>query len=347
MELDLGRNNITGAIPDNFPPTCVLSYLDLNRNSLQGRIPKSLQSCELLEFMNVGDNIIYDTFPCMLPSTLRVLVLQSNKFHGEVRCRTNWPDLQIVDISSNNFSGSLESINFSSWTAMTQLRHESSSFYTSGVILTVKGLRRELGDIWSDFGTIDFSSNNFRGRIPNAIGDLITLRHLNFSHNAFNGTIPTSFGQLSKLESLDLSRNQVSGVISPELGGLTFLSFLNLSYNKLVGQIPNGPQLRTFTADSFKGNPGLCGFNDSISCSRRDHNNSSPGEVENGEEKREIEWTFVFAALGYVVGLGIIVWLLLFCRSFRVKYFGKIEEVVEDILVARDRRRARNRARTQ
>ena len=70
------------------------------------------------------------------------------------------------------------------------------------------------------------------------------------------------------------------------------------------------------------------------------------------EEKKEIEWEYVSAALGYVVGVGIIVWLLLFCRRFREKYFGKIEEV-EGIFIARDMRRrrtrmvARNRARRQ
>ena len=79
----------------------------------------------------------------------------------------------------------------------------------------------------------------------------------------------------------------------------------------------------------------------------------SPREHEDVEVKREIEWEYVSAALGYVVGVGINVWLLLFCQNFREKYFGKIEEVVEDIFIARDMRRrrarmqARNRARRQ
>lgn len=120
---------------------------------------------------------------------------------------------------------------------------------------------------------------------------------------------------------------------------LTFLSFLNLSYNNLVGEIPNGRQLQTFTTDSFKGNPGLCVLELNKSCSGSDHNNSSPPEHENVEEKREIEWKYVFAALGYVVGLGSIAWLLLICRTFREKYFDKIEDIVDDVLKAKNKRR--------
>ncbi|XP_042013857.1 receptor-like protein 7 isoform X2 [Salvia splendens] len=344
--LDLSRNNISGDIPDDFSMGCTLQYINLNNNSLEGKIPRSLSSC-LLMYMNVGNNMLNDTFPCMLAPSLLALVLHSNRFHGYLRCHINWPNLQILDVSSNNFSGSLESINFSSWTAMMlpsdgKLRGGTyGSMYSSIVTLTMKGQVVELPYIRLDFCTIDLSSNNFYGKIPNAIGDLTSLHQLNFSHNSLNGIIPKSFGQLKNLESLDLSVNQLAGPIPEELGGLTFLSKLNLSYNKFVGAIPKGRQIQTFSADSFQGNPGLCGFPLDINCINT--NVPPPGFDENGEEKREIEWEYVCAAVGYVVGVGSIVWLLLFCRSFREKYFGKIEEVVEDMFIARDMRRRRAR----
>ncbi|XP_042012578.1 receptor-like protein 7 isoform X2 [Salvia splendens] len=340
--LDLSRNNISGNIPDDFSMGCTLLYINLNNNSLEGKIPKSLSSCLLL-YMDVGNNMLSDTFPCMLAPNLLVLVLHSNRFHGYLRCHINWPNLQILDVSSNNFSGSLESINFSSWTAM-MLPSDGNlrgGTYKSIVTLTMKGQVVELPYIRFDFCTIDLSSNNFYGKIPNAIGDLTSLNQLNFSHNSLNGIIPKSFGQLKNLESLDLSVNQLAGPIPEELGGLTFLSKLNLSYNKFVGAIPKGRQIQTFSADSFQGNPGLCGFPLDINCINT--NVPPPGFDENGEEKREIEWEYVCAAVGYVVGVGSIVWLLLFCRSFREKYFGKIEEFVEDMFIARDMRRRRAR----
>lgn len=183
--------------------------------------------------------------------------------------------------------------------------------------------------IWS-------SCNNFRGEIPDAIGDLGSLYLLNLSHNALNSTIPTSLGALSKLESLDISVNQLRGTIPEELARLTFLSFLNVSYNKLAGKIPNGGQFQTFTADSFRGNPGLYGF--PLDVGSR-NTGLSPPEYEHVEAKREIEWEYVCAALGYLVGLGSIVWVLVFCRSFRERYFGKIEEVAEERFGGRSRRR--------
>ncbi|XP_047943041.1 receptor-like protein 9DC3 [Salvia hispanica] len=125
----------------------------------------------------------------------------------------------------------------------------------------------EFHAILLDFSTIDLSSNSFYGEIPNAIGDRISLHQINFSHNALNGSIPKSVGQLKNLESLDLSVNQLTGRIPEELGGLTFLSKLNLSYNKFVGAIPKGRQIQTFSADSFEGNLGLCGFPLDINCS--------------------------------------------------------------------------------
>ncbi|XP_057789477.1 receptor-like protein 7 [Salvia miltiorrhiza] len=340
--INLGRNNINSSIPDNFPMVCWLQYLDVNNNTLEGKIPKSLERCKWLHFMNVGNNNITDSFPCMLSSNLQVLVLRSNRFYGEVRCHNmSWPYLQILDISSNHFSGNLESINFSSWSSMVSGHSELLSY---GITLTIKGVIRQLDKIWADSGTIDLSCNNFGGEIPNAIGDLGSLHQLNLSHNALNGSIPNTFGKLRNLESLDLSGNRLTGPIPVELAGLSFLSVLNLSYNKLDGEIPNGRQFQTFSADSFKGNPGLCGFNLNISCSPTDGSHHLwPQEAENGEEKSEIEWEYVCAALGYVVGLGIIVWLLLFCRSFRGKYFGKVEEVFEDICDARIRRRRRRR----
>ncbi|XP_057788457.1 receptor-like protein 12 [Salvia miltiorrhiza] len=356
LELDLSQNNISGSIPDDFPMDCSLLYLDLNNNTLEGKIPKSLERCERLRLMNVGNNNINDSFPCMLSSTwLRVLVLHSNRFHEEVRCQNmSWPDLQILDISSNQFSGNLESINFSSWeTMMLQSDEPNSDFQYSelwsslSITLIMKGTNSEYHTIWSEFGIIDFSCNNFGGEIPNAMGDLTSLHQLNLSHNALNGSIPNSFGQLRNLESLDLSVNRLIGPIPVGLVGLTFLQVLNLSYNKLVGEIPNGRQLQTFSADSFKENAGLCGFNLNISCSTDsdDNDHLSPEEDENGEEKSEIEWEYVSSALGYVVGLGSIAWTFLCRRSFRERYFEKIEKIVDKIFYERARRRRHERRR--
>nr|GMC97651.1 receptor-like protein 12 [Ipomoea batatas] len=111
--LNLRRNNFDGTIPDEFPDSSALKTLDLSRNILAGRMPGSLVKCKSLEVLNIGNNKIVDKFPCFLrsSSTLRVLVLHSNQFFGELHCLTvnlSWPNLQIIDISSNNFTDSFE-----------------------------------------------------------------------------------------------------------------------------------------------------------------------------------------------------------------------------------------------
>ncbi|KAK6144706.1 hypothetical protein DH2020_021526 [Rehmannia glutinosa] len=353
--LSLANNSLTGAIPLSLCNAGYLQVLDLSFNNLSGvgKLPLSLEKCKSLEVMNVGNNNIVDSFPCMLSPSLRVLVLRSNRFHGELRCLKSWPNLQIVDIAYNNFSGHLYPESFSSWRAMmlnddAELRRNhlrfkflplNNFFFQDEVTLTIKGLELKLVKILGDFASVDFSCNNFQGEIPDAIGALSSLYLLNLSYNTLTGLIPKSFGNLTQLGSLDLSMNQLTGVIPMELAGLTFLSVLNLSYNKLFGQIPNGPQFQTFPSASFEGNTGLCGFPANISCSITDENEDvSPPKL--GHEM-EIEWDYISAALGYVVGLGSIIWLLLCCQSVRQKYFEHVDQVLVKIFYRQDRKQRR------
>ncbi|KAE8714527.1 Receptor like protein 33 [Hibiscus syriacus] len=110
------------------------------------------------------------------------------------------------------------------------------------------------------FTAIDFSSNGFHGKIPEAIGELCAIQMLNLSHNSFTGHIPQSLGNLVQLESLDHLSNKLSGRIPSQLTNLTFLEVLIFSQNNLVGPIPYEKQFNTFETDSYQGNLGLCGF---------------------------------------------------------------------------------------
>ncbi|XP_073154636.1 receptor-like protein 7 [Henckelia pumila] len=327
--LNLGRNNISGDIPDSFSISCGLKTLDLSRNNLEGKIPVSLANCASLEVMNVGNNNIYDGFPCMLQtlSSLRVLVLRSNRFHGGITCpevNQSWPNLQIIDIASNNFVEYLNSSCFSSWRRMTQESDGSGHisfnylelanlYYQDTVTVTIKGLELELVKILTIFTSIDFSVNNFQGEIPEAVGQLNSLYVLNLSHNSLIGTIPKSIGNLTGLGSLDLSSNQLTGMIPEELASLTFLSYLNLSYNKLFGRIPSGRQLQTFTEASYIGNTGLCGFPLNITC-------EVPPPAAEGLRSSvliEFDWQFILTGLGYGVGAALVIAPLAFCKQWR------------------------------
>ncbi|MED6118678.1 hypothetical protein PIB30_005150 [Stylosanthes scabra] len=131
--------------------------------------------------------------------------------------------------------------------------------FVDSVTIMNKGQQIKLEKILIAFTSLDFSSNNFQGPIPQEIMTFKALHFLNLSHNSFSGHIPSTLGNLRNLESLDLSMNSLMGQIPTELASLSFLSIMNLSYNHLVGRIPTGTQIQSFEADSFTGNEGLYG----------------------------------------------------------------------------------------
>jgi hypothetical protein len=261
-------------------------------------------------------------------------------FSGLIGCphiEGTWPRLQIVDLAFNHFRGNLPDIFLKTWEGMMEggnrnlehiiydpLQLTNGLYYQDSITVTLKGLELELVKILAVFTSVDFSSNNFEGPIPDAIGQLAGLHVFNLSHNALTGQIPSSVGNLSQLESLDLSSNHLSGQIPLRLASLTFLSVLNLSYNRLVGQIPTGPQIQTFSSDSFEGNPGLCGPPLNLTCSNP---LISAGSSTNGSNSG-IDWNFLSAGLGYIFGLGIIVLPLMFCKRWRTWYYTHGNRVI-------------------
>ncbi|KAI3902781.1 hypothetical protein MKW92_052145 [Papaver armeniacum] len=357
--LDLSHNNLSGTIPScllskprlqilnlkgnnfqgnisSFPDSCNLRTLDLSGNNLEGHLPRSIVACQGLEVFDVANNQLTGNFPSWLRSMprLRVLVLRSNNFSGawgSQGTECNFTMLQIFDISSNNFSGTLPKECFSSWNAMMVNTKEKEwnqqdqiigfspqlrgMYYQQTVTVTVKGIVTELVKILTIFTIIDLSNNNFEGEIPVSIGNLTSLYGLNFSSNALTGTIPSTFGNLKHLESLDLSRNKMTGEIPFQLAGLSSLSVLNVSFNKLTGKIPSGGQFQTFQSSSFQGNVGLCGFPLSKDCNTTTE--SPPNGLHSVEEKakNEFDWVlFAVTFLGFVVGA---------CMVIGPQYFWK------------------------
>ena len=182
------------------------------------------------------------------------------------------------------------------------------------------------------FTSIDWSYNNFEGEIPEVIGNLTSLYVLNLSHNGFTGQIPSSIGKLRQLESLDLSQNRLSGEIPTQLANLNFLSVLNLSFNQLVGRITTGNQLQTFSPNSFVGNRGLCGFPVNVSCEDATPPTSDDGHSGSG---MEIKWEYIAPEIGFVTGLGIVIWPLVLCRRWRKCYYKHVDRILSRILQGR------------
>ncbi|KAL6139317.1 hypothetical protein ACLB2K_064594 [Fragaria x ananassa] len=378
--LNLRRNNLTSV--DKLSRNCSLRTLDISENQIQGLFPKSLINCLKVEVLNLGKNQIPGPFPFFLKNTttLRVLILRSNRFYGSIGCpKTNgtWPMLQIVDFADNNFSGNVPRRALTTWKAMmtnkleaqsklNQLQFQddvSSGIYYQNTIkvivkgnntmmveilgvfpsikVTIKGNEIELVKILTTFTSIDFSCNKFNGSIPDEIGEFNALVYLNLSNNAFTCTIPSSLSNLSQLGSLDLSQNTLSGQIPPQLTKLTFLSVLNLSNNQLEGRIPSSNQFTTFPKSSFEGNKGLFG----PPLTEEDKTRLSPPEPEKNHPNSgdEIDWNVISVEIGFTCGLGLSIGSLMFCKRWRIWYYRTMYRIIVRVFPQVEQRFGRHR----
>ncbi|KAL5990934.1 hypothetical protein ACLOJK_011839 [Asimina triloba] len=344
--VNLRRNNFNGSMLQTFKKGCRLQTIDVNGNKLGGQVPRSLGNCKKLEVINLGNNQLHDTFPFWLGnlSQLRVLILRSNKLHGSIAHPLTNPTfsmLQIMDLSSNDFTGNLPSNMFWSWKVMIEPSNSSSSmflnrssswagYYQDEVTISNKGREMEIVKILTAFTVLDLSNNKFRGSIPASTGDLKSLRVLNMSYNDLEGGLPASLGNVRELESLDLSNNRLSGEIPWQLTKLTFLSVLDLSQNLLVGSIPQSQQFLTFPKESFLGNLGLCGFPLPVKCEEEDVPNSPlPSE----ESESELDWDMVWIglAVGFAVGWGALFWTLALWRNGRRLFYTFADRMLSKI----------------
>ncbi|XP_018448995.2 receptor-like protein 30 [Raphanus sativus] len=310
--LNLQNNNLSGILPpDIFVNATNLVSVDISGNQLEGKLPKSLINCVSLEFLNVKSNRIKDVFPSWLGSlpSLDVLILRENELYGPLyhpRMSIGFQSLKIIDLSRNHFNGTLPPFYFANWSEITNstkrdTEYMGDGYSTNSMEMVNKGVDMLFELIRTDFGGIDFSGNNFSGKIPESIGLLKGLRILNLSSNGFTSSIPQSLANLTNLEALDLSRNQLSGRIPQNLARLSFLSIMNFSRNDLQGPIPRSTQFERQNCSAFMDNPRLYGLEDI--CGKSHVPNPTPQEREDLSEPKEQVISWISAVIAYVPGV--------------------------------------------
>ncbi|KAB2039709.1 hypothetical protein ES319_D02G029000v1 [Gossypium barbadense] len=313
--LDIASNQFSGELSIDFLQPTRLRSLKIGGNKLEGKLSRSLANCTALEVLDLGNNMVHDTFPFWLEKlpSLKVLVLRANRFYGtisKIDTKRGFPKLRILDIASNNFSGDLSIEFLQSLKAMAEMTNDEKAtldyigenYYQDSVTIVNRGIEMLYQKVLTILTCLDLSNNSFHGRIPEEIQMLRSLRVINLSNNGFSGEIPLALENLKDLESLDLSQNELSGKIPAQLTSLTFLAALNLSCNQLEGSIPQSNQFITFTNDSYRGNPKLCG----LPLSRKCNEVSLPMPPPPGEG--EDSWlnalsTWKIALIGYASGL--------------------------------------------
>ena len=355
--LDVSNNRFSRSLPqclhDVFQGSEV-RVIRLSENIFQGLLPRSLINCTKLEAIDLSNNQFNDTFPSWLGNLphLKVLMLRSNKFHGQMfespEANYEFPNLRILDLSYNSFTGKLPINSFKNWNALksenedhltyihTAISASGGTYYWS-MQITNKGLDRVYDKVQEFFRAIDMSSNKFVGEIPESVGDLKVLNMLNLPNNIFTGHIPSSLANLTKLESLDLSQNRLSGEIPQQLTELTFLEWFNVSHNNLTGSIPHGKQFDTFENNSFEGKLNLCGNPLSKKCWNSD---SSPPLSIVSEKSHdstgslfEFGWKIVLIGYGFGLIVGVIIGNIVATRKrdWLLKTLGMRQRVQEKV----------------
>ncbi|KAM1153632.1 hypothetical protein ACFX19_036713 [Malus domestica] len=323
--LDVGHNNLSGNIPTSLEVFSSLMVLKLNNNNFSGEIPDTLQKLSSLMSIDLGDNKLSGNIPLWIGGSklLLRLRLRSNYFSEQISQQLcNLQYLTILDLSHNSLSGTIPKC-LNNLTSLVSVKYdEGYPNYNEQATLTLKGSELVYNNTLDFVKSIDLSSNNLQGEIPEEISNLILLGTLNLSMNQLTGNIPSKVGNLRSLETLDLSHNHLSGQIPQSLSSLTFLNHLNLSCNNLSGRIPSGYQLQTLNFSSiYMENPLLCGVPLSTKCPGDDILPAKDAKDKNEEGNDDKLWFYVSVVFGFIVGFWGVCGTLILKASWRYAYF--------------------------
>uniref|UniRef100_K3Z023 Leucine-rich repeat-containing N-terminal plant-type domain-containing protein n=1 Tax=Setaria italica TaxID=4555 RepID=K3Z023_SETIT len=259
--LKAGRNNLTGALPDELFNTTLLEHLSFHSNSLEGTIGgQHVIKLRNLVILNLGRNKFRGTIPASIGhlGRLEELHLNKNDMSGELPSSIgNCTNLRVINLRSNIFGGTLQKVNFSSLLNLKFLDLLLNDF--SGEIPeSIYSCSNLIG--------LRLSTNKFNGQLSPRIGNLKSLSFLSISINNFvniTGALhalknsrnltsllmgvnfvgevmpdPMPIDGFENLQILSIHSCQLSGKLPLWLSKLTSLRILKLSNNKLTGTIP-------------------------------------------------------------------------------------------------------------
>lgn len=160
---------------------------------------------------------------------LKWLDLSYNNFHGSIPSAFgNMSELEFLDLSLNKFEGPIPS-------ELGGLRNLRSLNLSNNLLVgeipdELKGLKK--------LQEFQISSNRLNGSIPFWVGNLTNLRVFTAYENFLGGKIPDNLGAVSELQLLNLHSNQLEGVIPKSIFALGKLEVLILTQNRLSGDVP-------------------------------------------------------------------------------------------------------------
>ncbi|KAF8776345.1 hypothetical protein HU200_003572 [Digitaria exilis] len=216
IEVSLAFRGLQGCISPSLGDLTNLQSLSLSYNLLTGGLPSELLASSSIVMLDVSFNHLNG-------------VLKPQESNYSV---ANYRPLQVLNISSNLFTGEFPSGLWEKTSSLVVLNASNNSFH--GLMPS------SFCTISLSFAVLDLSYNKFSGSIPPGLGKCSALRVLKAGRNSLSGPLPDELFNASSLEYLSFPSNGLHGVLDgARIIKLKKLCHLNLGGNKLIGKIPD------------------------------------------------------------------------------------------------------------
>nr|GMC60939.1 receptor-like protein 12 [Ipomoea batatas] len=352
--LDLSNNEIRGEIPSwiwelgngtlyhlnlscNFLESLENPYtipsslivLDLHSNQLQGPLPIPPASSDGFGpiHLDYSHNFFNGSIPFGLGSFARnayFLSLANNSFTGTIPesiCNASY--LEILDLSDNKLGDTLPSCLFNSFNRLGVLNLGKNQIY---------GSVPDSFTINCTLQTLDLSRNSFEGKIPKSLINCSLLEVLNVGNNNIVDTFPCSLKNLTSLCVLVLRSNNFHGDLHCVDANHMWphLQIIDIASNNFSEKLsPKFLNWKRMIIDEDTAQSGqyimFNHMNGYLNVSYEYYQDILMIEFDGGPS--EIKWEYVTSALGFAVGLGAYVWMLLHNKRCREAY-QQLDEVL-------------------
>ncbi|XP_028805368.1 receptor-like protein Cf-9 [Neltuma alba] len=232
MHLNLSDSGFVGEIPPKIAELSKLVSLDFSSEWSGLRLEPSTWEKLVLNMTGLQELVLdYIDMSSIAPSSLSLLMnlssslvslrLSNTELQGNISDILRLESLQQLDLSSNfNLNCQLPKSNWSSPLSLLDL---------SGIAFSGKVLPNSIGHL-KYLNHLNLEDCDFEGRIPLGLSNLTQLTYLNLALNKFRGEI-SFLSNLEHLTCLDLLENNFFGEIQSEISQLSKLVSLDLSFN--------------------------------------------------------------------------------------------------------------------
>ena len=245
VRLNLGSNNMSGHIPEEFGLLDSLSYLNLNNNSILS-LPQSFGNLSTLDTLTIFNSAI-DSLPdsfCNLTdlkvfdfssTQIRYLPEQFGNLTQLKELNGYDADLHVIPASIGNITG-LQNI----YLALNKISYLPPEICNCINLNRLHLNANRIAEIPEEIGNLTQLTELILGgneltELPDGIFTLYGLKKLNFAANHLT-QIPPAIGNLINLENFQFFKNQFTS-IPDDIGNCVNLNYIN-GYSNKLNEIP-------------------------------------------------------------------------------------------------------------